>query len=303
MRRMEKKPEFFQNKPISEIKPFKDPISSLEVSGDGKAVKKTNKNKYFYIGILCILIFSVITFLIIFYKRNFTPDAILNRSFKNVLADKNFKYDGTVKLTFLYADREESVNVSDLEIYSLLKKPTADYYETVVQGKHDWSRGYPEGMFVLTWSVSDEKVFGFEGNYQGYELFYKANPYIYEDLVDEQLKKNYSKVDIKDLLEKSLTFEDNELFRGVRFEDFQFRITEVYQNDFIDSKESYHYRIKLSGVNNADKLLSGFKHDDLDVWVEKESKKIQRIKGKIEFVDIGMEGNNMDLLFDFKFDI
>ncbi len=249
---------------------------------------------------IAVAFLTSVIFSVIYYGRNLTPAAILDRSVGNLLESKNIDYNGVIKLIFSHADKEEKLDLGDLEIYSLLKRSVSDSHEIIVQGEHGWSSGFPEGKYDLTWSVSDKKVFGFEGYYSGYELFYKANPYAYSELVDDDLKKNYSEVDLEAFLHKVLSDEDLGTVSDARLEDFNFEVVQTFPDDLIEGSNSYHYKVKMSGTGRVEKLLENVNYDDLDVWIDRKSKKIKKVKGYVRLINIGMEGNNLDIQIELK---
>lgn len=269
--------------------------------------KKDRKPKYFRavktVLIVALLFIPIgIGFLIFsYYKLNFTPSAILKKSVVNFINKKNVDYDGTIDLTFSYADKEEKFSVNDVEIYSLLKKSVSDSHSVKIFGRHSWENGTHSGKFDLTWKVSDKNVFSFEGNYQNSSLYYKITPHIYPDLVDEDVKNNYSEIDLNEFFSKIASEGDRDLVSGIEISDVIFDVTEVFQNDTIDGRVVRHYKVKLSGKNEAEKLLNNFNYNDFDVWIEKKSQQIKKIKGAVTVNDIGAEGNNMELQFDIKF--
>ena len=272
------------------------------------AVEKEKQNsKYIsffriiFIIILAVFLAGIVFFAFSYYRLNFTPAAILRRSIVNFIDKKNVNYKGNIRLTFLYKDRQEKLSINDIEIYSLLKRSASDNHEVEIAGSHNWENGTPKGSFNLTWSVSDKKIFALEGNYKNSLLSYKVNPYVYSDLVDEDIKKNYSEIDLSEFFSTIATEEDRDLISGTIAKDFIFTVSEVFQDDIIDGSNNFHYKVKLSGENGAERLLKSFKYDDLDVWIDKKSKEIRKIKGSASIENIGVEGNNMDVQFDLKF--
>ena len=92
--------------------------------------------KIILVAFITVTVFTSIYFSIIYYKRNFTPGSILTRSLGNLIKNNSIKYEGVIKLSFSYANKEEQLNLSDLEIYTLIKRSMSDTHEVVVQGEH-----------------------------------------------------------------------------------------------------------------------------------------------------------------------
>lgn len=264
-------------------------------------VKKRLSNKTKNIIIVCTGFFtllSALTISLVYYRRNFTPNMIVKKAVANLIKQKKATYNATARLTFQYADKEEKIDLNGLEAYSLLKKAVSDNHEMTIQGEHDWSSDIPNGKYDLTWSVSDKKVFGLEGYYMGYQLYYKVNPYVYSDLVDKKLTSDYSEFDLKDLLSKTLPIEYVGYINEFRFEELDFEVIEVFQDDYIKGDKAYHYKVKVSGEGTANKILSGVKIDGIDFWIGKKNLDIEKIKGNFSLVNIGVEGNNLDVLYE-----
>jgi hypothetical protein len=254
--------------------------------------------KIVLIFVVVLIVATAFVSSVLYYRKNFTPDTIVRKAVANLIKQRDVTYNATTKLTFQYADTEEKINLNGLEAYSLLKKTVANNHEMVMQGEHTWSSEVPSGKYDLIWSVSDKKVFGLEGHYQGYQVFYKVNPYVYSDLVDEKLTKNYSSVDLKELVSKIVSDEDLKSLEEFRMENLDFDVVQVFQDDFIKGNKAYHYKVKLLGKGSAEKIINGIKNDNFDFWIDKKSLDIEKVKGNFTLVNIGVEGNNLDIQFD-----
>lgn len=244
---------------------------------------------------------GIVFFTLSYYKLNFTPAAILRRSVVNFINRRNVDYKGTIKITFSYKDKQEKLSINDIEIYSLLKRSGADNHEVEITGNHNWENSPQKGSFNLVWNVSGKKIFTLDGNYQNSHLSYKVDPYVYSDLVDENIKNKYSEIDLSDLFSTIASKEDRDLISGINTEDLIFTVSDVFQDDIIDGSKNYHYKVKMSGKNEIEKILERLNYGDLDVWIDKKSKEIKKIKGGVAIENIGVEGNDMDVQFDLKF--
>lgn len=250
------------------------------------------------ISVAFLILAAALVFSILYYQNNFTPNVIVKKAVSNLIKQGKVKYNATAKLTFQYADTEEKIDLNGLEAYSLLKKTVANNHEMVAQGEHEWSGEIPSGKYDLIWSVSDKKVFGLEGYYQGHQVFYKVNPYVYSDLVDEKLTKNYSTVDLKELLSKMASSDGLKSVEGFQMENLEINVVQVFQDDFIKGDKAYHYKVKLLSKGGVEKFLDGIKNGSYDLWIDKRSLDLKKVKGNFTLVNIGAEGNNLDIQFD-----
>lgn len=263
-----------------------------------------SKNRTFrllIVLILLLLVISTILFSVFYFKKNFTPKAILIKSLQNFKNGKYVKYDTDVKMTFSYANKDEKINIGDMEVYSLLSKNTSDKYEIKLSGEHNWRDASPSGNFILTWNIDDRKVFAVDSKYTGFDLSYKVNPYEYEGMVGTELKDNYSVMDLSDVLKRILSESAyNDLF-NLHEDDIDLEITETYPDDTIDSEKSYHYKIKLNLKGETGELLAGVDTGDLDIWIAKRGLVLKKIKTGMEIKNIGTEGNNMIINVESRF--
>lgn len=259
--------------------------------------------KAILISAVFLIFAAAVIISILYYQNNFTPNVIVKKAVANLVKHGGVKYNASAKLTFQYADTEEKIDLNGLEAYSLLKKTVANNHEMVLQGEHKWSGEIPSGKYDLTWSVSDKKVFGLEGYYQGYQVFYKVNPYVYSNVVDEKLTKDYSVIDLRELMSKTISGEDLKSIDEFRPEDLEFNVTQVFQDDFIKGNKAYHYKVEFLGKDGVEKLLKGIKNGSFDFWIDKKSLDLEKVKGSFTLIDIGAEGNNLDIQLDLMLGI
>jgi len=108
--------------------------------------------------ILLVCFFAAgIIYGIYYYKSNFTPSSILERAVKNMLSAGGVNYKINSKVVFSYKGDEQKLNVSESEIYTVLKSSVSDSHEIKVIGNHYWQEGRVFGRFNLDWSVWQRK--------------------------------------------------------------------------------------------------------------------------------------------------
>lgn len=287
-------PESFRKRVLKEKIEFK------EASLKEKTRPRFNPFIIFIIIIWVVILPFLAFFLVSYIKQNFTPDAILKTALMNVKNEKHIKYDTDIKMAFSYANKDEKINVSDMEVYSLLTKSSSDKYEIKLTGEHDWKEATPSGNFILNWNIDDKKIFALDSNYRGQFLNYKVTPYEYVDLVEASTKETYSRVDLQEILGRMLSQKTFNEVNNLQEGDIDFIVLESFPDDIIESEKTYHYKIHVSFKGEMERLLSGIYFDDSDIWIGKQSKMIKKVKTSFEIKDIGSAGNNMNINLESK---
>jgi hypothetical protein len=247
-----------------------------------------------------LLIFSLTIVLFLYYKNNLSSEAILRKTLLNLSSNKNFKYNGTVKLTFSSRDVQKNLDLNEIEIYSLVKRSNSDNHEISIQGEVNRGSDVPEGNFNLSWSISNQKMFGFVGKFTGYEILYKAESYPYSGLISEKSADEYSVLNLKDLFTKIYFDQDQSDLPNINLDSFKYKIVEVLPDDLTDGQKAYHYKIRITPKDDVGSIFSNIALDDWDIWIEKRSQEVVRIEGVSAVNNVGMEGNSMNIQFDLK---
>lgn len=301
---MDKKNNNPSRSPINKVKETV-PLSKVTPAEKGyipeSKINKKSLHLKFFLVVICgfTLLLSIFIFAL-YYTKNLTPGAILNKTLLNLGNNKNFKYNGDIKLTFSSSQSQSNADLNEMEIYSIIGKSNSDNHEISVQGEFNRGGNFPTGNFNLVWSISGKKAFGFDGKTSGYEILYKAQSYPYSGLVSERSSDEYSSLNLKDLLTK-IYFESGQSdFPNVNLNSFNYEVIEVLPDDIIDSQKSYHYKIKISPKENINNIFSNVTFDNWDIWVGKKSHDILRVEGVIKVNNVGIEGNGMNIQFDVK---
>ena len=267
-----------------------------------ESIKKSHLlNKYIFFVIIGLLfIFSITIVFYFYYKNNLSSDAILKKTLFNLNSNKNFKYNGNIKLTFISRNTQDNLDLNEIEIYSLIKRSNSENHDISVQGDVNRENDIPEGNFNLSWSISNQNMFGFIGKFIGYEILYKAESYPYSGLISEKSTDEYSHLNMKDLITKIYFDKDQSDLSDINLNSFNYEIIELLPDDLIDNQKTYHYKIRMTPKDYISSIFSNITLDDWDIWIGKKTQEIVRIEGVTSVKNVGMEGNGMNIQFDLK---
>ena len=217
------------------------------------------------------------------------------------MTSRRLKYKGTAKVAFSYSDMDEKLDAGNFGVYSLLKSSSSSENTLEIQGEHDVQESSVNGNLLLTWNVSENKLFTVDAKYEGGKLNYKVTPYQYSGLVDESIVTSYEQIDLSDLLKKILGNEGFANFEKIKSDDIQLEKVEFFRDDVVDGVTTYHYKVKLNLRGELEKLVGTLNGRQMDLWVSKKDLQIVRSEASFEFENIGSEGNGMNIYSDIRF--
>jgi len=260
--------------------------------------KKPDLVKNIVILLSLSFIVSLGIFLFIYIRSVYSPDAILGKAIGKFIENPKTKYESDIKF---YFSSKENNNTSleglSPDLYQVLRRSSVETYNIKISGDIDRSGDKPKGKYELTWSSSGQKMFGFEGYFQGYDLFYKVN-YSYQEVL-ENVQDGYSKVNISDLFSKTV-FNDPSP-KTFDLDALKFKVKEVYPDDIISDIRANHFKVEVTDPIFISKIIPSSELTDFDVWISKKNHYLLRLKGRFEITDVGMEGNSMIIDFDTRF--
>ena len=239
---------------------------------------------------------SSLLFLYVYIQRVTSADYIFNKALSILINSEKVNYKTDAKIFFSSNNNGEDTNLSQLEEYQNLKRSSSETYELKITGDIDRSVNPIKGNYDLSWSKPDEKIFGFDGYFQGYDLFYKVN-YSYIDIVPESLKSDYSQIDLYDIL--SSAFLNNTSLDDLNsdFKDIRFKVVEKLPEDLLGNSRTDHYKVEMVFPDSLKEFTKNINLTDLDVWINKKDRHILMIKGMVELENLGMEGSGMSINF------
>ena len=101
-------------KTVANLKLLPNNIKDIPLGESIKQGHRLNKYIFFIFGGLLFFLLTIGYFF--YYKNNFSSEAVLKKTLFNLNSNRNFKYSGSVKLTFSSADNRENLDLNEIEI-------------------------------------------------------------------------------------------------------------------------------------------------------------------------------------------